>query len=77
MRDKCLLPSVPQSTKISQWDKLSFSTDLSHHNKMLNLQRNHSQAANAQLTGRIFMLMYRSIVTDPEQRTSHAVHGVE
>lgn len=43
MRDKCLLPSVPQSTKISQWDKLSFSTDLSHHNKMLNLQRNHRQ----------------------------------
>lgn len=77
MRDKCLLPSVPQSTKISQWDKLSFSTDLSHHNKMLNLQRNHSQAANAQLTRRIFMLMYRSIVTDPEQRPSHAVYGVE
>lgn len=76
MRDKCLLPSVPQSTKISQWDKLSFSTDLSHL-KMLNLQRNHSQAANAQLTRRIFMFMYRSIVTEPEQRPSHAVYSVE
>lgn len=76
MRDKCLLPSVPQSTKISQWDKLRFSTDLSNH-KMLNLQRNHSQAAKAQLTRRIFMFIYRSIVTESEQRPSHAVYGVE